>query len=51
MTFKLARTSKFFAALFIIFEFPTLFWWFNEITFRSVSSKIFRYFSKNILSV
>jgi len=34
-----ARISKFFAALLIIFNFPTkLFWWSNKIIFRSVFS-------------
>jgi len=33
-----ARISKFFAALLIIFKVPTkLFWWFNKIIFRSIS--------------
>jgi len=36
-----ARISKFFAALSIIFKVSTkLFWWFNKIIFRSVSRKI-----------
>jgi len=40
---------KLFAALLPTFEFAQLFW-FNEIVFRFISNKIFRYFSK-VLSV
>jgi len=42
MTLKLiAKISKFFAALLVIFKVPTkLFYWSNKIRFKTISSKI-----------
>jgi len=51
--FKLvANISKFFAILLIMLEFSTYhFIYIIKLFFRSVSNKIFRYFSKTVLSV